>query len=161
MLAGNVVALLSPLIFIPVLTYAFGRQRYDWESMKAIRKGDDSELAADAHVDLELIPGEGNRTQEMEEQEQAKLKKAAIIARSITVFMTLALLVLWPMPMYGSGYIFSKSFFTGKLFFSLHGWADTSKNRMGICRNNLAFLQHSLCGYLPALAGTQDYGTHH
>lgn len=26
---------------------------------------------------------------------------------------TLAFLVLWPMPMYGSGYIFSKPFFTG------------------------------------------------
>lgn len=25
----------------------------------------------------------------------------------------MALLVLWPMPMYGSGYIFSKKFFTG------------------------------------------------
>ena len=28
MLAGNVVALLSPLIFVPVLTYAFGPQNY-------------------------------------------------------------------------------------------------------------------------------------
>lgn len=27
--------------------------------------------------------------------------------------MTIALLVLWPMPMYGSGYIFSKKFCTG------------------------------------------------
>src|SRR5277367_2418550 len=31
----------------------------------------------------------------------------------MTVFLTLALLVLWPMPMYGTGYIFSKKFFTG------------------------------------------------
>lgn len=28
MLAGNVVALLSPLIFVPVLTYALGPQNY-------------------------------------------------------------------------------------------------------------------------------------
>ncbi|KAF2115100.1 urea active transporter [Lophiotrema nucula] len=113
MLAGNVVALLSPLIFIPILTYALGPQNYDWISMKAIRKGDDHDLAAAAHVDLELIPGERRNSITEEEEEQAKLWKAAKIARWMTVVMTLALLVLWPMPMYGSGYIFSKKFFTG------------------------------------------------
>jgi hypothetical protein len=29
------------------------------------------------------------------------------------VYRTLALLVLWPLPMYGSKYVFSKTFFTG------------------------------------------------
>ena len=99
MLAGNVVALLSPLIFVPVLTYGFGRQNYDWESIKAIRKGDDSDIAAHAHVDLEDIPGERHASVIEAEAEGKHLKKAAIIARSLTVFMTLALLVLWPMPM--------------------------------------------------------------
>jgi len=113
MLAGNVVALLSPVLFVPILTYALGPQNYDWVSMKAIRKGDDHDLASAAHVDLELIPGEQRRTDADEEEEQAKLLKASKIARWMTVFMTLAFLVLWPMPMYGSGYIFSKKFFTG------------------------------------------------
>ncbi|KAL5371344.1 hypothetical protein DPSP01_014327 [Paraphaeosphaeria sporulosa] len=113
MLAGNVVALLSPLIFVPILTYAFGPQNYDWVSMKAIRKGDDHDLATAAHVDIELIPGERRHSITEEEAEQAKLLKASKIARWMTVFMTLAFLVLWPMPMYGSGYIFSKKFFTG------------------------------------------------
>ncbi|KAL5398090.1 hypothetical protein PMIN03_001415 [Paraphaeosphaeria minitans] len=113
MLAGNVVALLSPLIFVPVLTYAFGPQNYDWVSMKAIRKGDDQDLATDAHVDIELVPGERRNSVAEEEVEQAKLLKASKIARWMTVFMTLAFLVLWPLPMYGSGYIFSKKFFTG------------------------------------------------
>lgn len=117
MLAGNVVALLSPLVFVPVLTFAFGRQNYDWQSMKAIRKGDDSEIVRRASVDVvdveDLPTAPGTVSPEQEAFEQAKLKKAAIIARSLTVFMTIALLVLWPMPMYGSGYIFSKKFFTG------------------------------------------------
>tara|TARA_R110002003_G_scaffold112_29_gene9782 strand:+ start:9039 stop:10454 length:1416 start_codon:yes stop_codon:yes gene_type:complete len=113
MLAGNVVALLSPLIFVPVLTFALGKQNYDWQSMKAIRKGDDHDLAAAANVDLERIPGEERRAIEQEAEEQAKLTKAARIARWLTAFLALALLVLWPMPMYGSGYIFSKKFFTG------------------------------------------------
>lgn len=113
MLAGNVAALLSPLIFVPVLTFAFGRQNYDWESMKAIRKGDDRDLAASADIDLELVPGEPSVSPEDMAEEQRKLKRAAIIARSLTIFMTLSLLILWPMPLYGSGYVFSRKFFTG------------------------------------------------
>jgi urea-proton symporter len=132
MLAGNVTALLSPLVFIPVLTFAFGQQKYDWLSMAAINQGDDSDIAAKLGVDVEQIRGQAITTEVLlDETEQKHLKRSAIIARSMTVFMTLALLyvgpsslprltqtnqpsrVLWPMPMYGSGYIFSKKFFTG------------------------------------------------
>lgn len=113
MLAGNVVALLFPLISIPILTFALKSPKYDWISMKAIRKGDDSDLAAAAHVDLELVPGETHHTEQEEEEEQRRLHRAAKIARSLTVILTLALLILWPMPMFGSHYIFSKKFFTG------------------------------------------------
>lgn len=113
MLAGNVVALLSPLIFIPVLTYAFKPQNYDWVSMKEIKKADDHDLAFTAGLDIEEVPGGHVQLAAEQEHEQALLMRAAKIARWLTVFLTLALLVLWPMPMYGSGYIFSKSFFTG------------------------------------------------
>ncbi|KAK7517198.1 urea active transporter [Phyllosticta citriasiana] len=116
MLAGNVVALLSPLVFIPILTYMpglGGPQRYDWLSMKAIRKADDADVAASAHVDLELVPG-GTRNSQLEAQaEAAQLQRASRIARALTVVLALSFLVLWPMPMYGSHYIFSKPFFTG------------------------------------------------
>jgi urea-proton symporter len=113
MLAGNVVALLSPCIFVPILTYALKPQNYDWQSMKEIRKADDHDLADAAHVDLELIPGGHAETAAEEEAEQANLLRAVKISRWMTVGMTLALLVLWPFPMYGSSYIFSKKFFTG------------------------------------------------
>jgi urea-proton symporter len=120
MLAGNVAALLSPMIFIPILTVIFGFQNYDYETMRAIRKVDDSDVAAAAHVDLELIPGaepttnnSGEILSEAEEKEKKKLDQAAFWARTLTVVMTICLLVLWPMPLYGSGYIFSKQFFTG------------------------------------------------
>lgn len=112
MLAGNVVALLSPFIFIPALTFGLGADDYDYESMKDIRRADDHELAQAAHVDLVLVPGE-NRDDAVVEAEQQQLSRAAFISRLITVTMTIALLILWPMPMYGSGYIFSKKFFTG------------------------------------------------
>jgi urea-proton symporter len=113
MLAGNVVALLTPCIFIPVLTYALGPQNYDWKSMQAIKKADDHDLADEAHVDLEQIPGGHIEGTAEEAEEQNMLMRAAKISRWLTVFLTVALLVLWPMPMYGSGYIFSKKFFTG------------------------------------------------
>jgi hypothetical protein len=129
MLAGNVVALLSPIVFIPVLTFAFGVQNYDWKSMAAIRKGDDHDIAAEANVDLELIPGENDDNLVDDQEEQKTLKRAAWIARGMTVFLTIVLLVLWCMPMYGTGYIFSKPFFTGWvcigiiwLFFSRYVW---------------------------------------
>lgn len=113
MLAGNVVSLLAPCIFVPILSFAFKTPKYDWLSMKMIRRGDDSELAAAAHVDLELVPGESRQSDHEEREEQHKLLRAAKIARTLTVVMTLCLIILWPMPMYGTGYVFSKKFFTG------------------------------------------------
>ncbi|OMP82552.1 putative urea active transporter 1, partial [Diplodia seriata] len=113
MLAGNVVALLSPLVFIPILTFAFKPQNYDWLSMRAIRRADDHDLAATAHIDLELVPGSRREETEAEAAEQAKLTRASRIARALCAFLAISFLVLWPMPMYGSGYVFSKKFFTG------------------------------------------------
>ncbi|RLL99741.1 hypothetical protein CFD26_108090 [Aspergillus turcosus] len=114
MLAGNVAALLSPIIFSPVLTYVFGTQNYDYESMGSIRKVDDTDVAAAAHVDIELIPGEVDvRDAQAEEEEQRKLNKAAFYSRTLTIGMVICFLLLWPIPMYGSKYVFSKKFFTG------------------------------------------------
>jgi len=114
MLAGNVVALLSPLIFVPILTYAFGPQDYDYKSMALIRLGDDASIAEAEHVDVESIPNQVlGLTPEEAAKEQAKLSRASMIAKTLTGVMTLAMLILWPMPMYGSGYVFSKPFFTG------------------------------------------------
>ncbi|KAI5294239.1 hypothetical protein KEM52_004408 [Ascosphaera acerosa] len=113
MLAGNVAALLSPLIFSPLLTFVFGRQRYDWESMRQIRKVDDSDVIAEAHVDIEQVPGQSDATGVDMEEEARMLAKTSKIARCLTVAVALALIILWPMPMYGSSYVFSKPFFRG------------------------------------------------
>ncbi|KAF2090943.1 urea active transporter [Saccharata proteae CBS 121410] len=113
MLAGNVVALLSPMVFIPILTFVFRPQNYDWVSMRAIRRADDADLAAAHHVDLELVPGQTHQSADEARSEEAHLRKASRFARILTVCLAVSLLVLWPMPMYGSGYVFSKPFFTG------------------------------------------------
>ena len=127
MLAGNLAALLSPVVFDPILTYVFKPQNYDYESMRSIRKVDERDVAAAAHVDIELIPGEdpdpansdpnhlgavgGGGKQE--EEEERLLNRAAVYARSLCVFMVLCFLILWPIPMYGTSYVFSRKFFTG------------------------------------------------
>ncbi|KAK3695696.1 Sodium:solute symporter family-domain-containing protein [Podospora appendiculata] len=113
MLAGNVAALLSPLVFIPIFTLIFGVDKYDWKSMMDIRKGDDHDVAADAGVDLDQVPGGHDETVAEFEDEQIKLTRASKISKTMTVVLTLAFLILWPMPMYGSGYVFSKPFFAG------------------------------------------------
>lgn len=87
MLAGNVTALLSPLVLIAIFTLIFGVDKYDWKSMMEIRKGDDHDLADTAGLDLEEIPGGRSETQVEFEEEQKKLHRASKISKIATVMM--------------------------------------------------------------------------
>jgi hypothetical protein len=81
--------------------------------MKDIRRADDDDLIDAANVDPEVVHARATQIDADYEAEQAKLLKNSKIAKWITVVLTTALLILWPFPMFGSGYIFSKRFFTG------------------------------------------------
>lgn len=107
MLAGNVVALLSPVILVPILTYGFGADKYDWSSMLAIKRGDDSDFVEGSGSEA------GRVVASPPEEDPAMLHRASRIAKFMAGGMTLCFLILWPFPMYGSGYVFSKPFFTG------------------------------------------------
>ncbi|TEA13910.1 putative urea active transporter 1 [Colletotrichum sidae] len=115
MLAGNLTSLLSPVVFVPLLTFIppFKPQKYDWQSMLNIRQADDQDLTDATNGDAENVREARPQHVGNSEEEQIKLDRAAKIARWLTVAVTLILLILWPMPLYGSGYIFSKTFFTG------------------------------------------------
>lgn len=118
MLVGNVVALCSPLIFIPLLTYVppFKPQKYDWASMATISKGDDSDIvASSAILDPEQMSANGAALQPTVSQveERSQLDRAAKTARILCVTLSLCFIILWPMPLFGTGYIFGKGFFTG------------------------------------------------
>lgn len=114
MLAGNVAALCSPIVFVPILTYIFGSQDYNYESMKQIRKIEDKEAIQRENSDVELSISQATHTPgDMSAHETQKLNKAAFYSRSLTVFLAVAFLILWPIPMYGTSYVFSKKFFTG------------------------------------------------
>ena len=100
------------MVFIPILSVIGWSKPYDWVSMAAIKRGDDSDLSAAAHVDLELVPGQVQHSDE-DQKERENLLRASKIARWLCLFLTISLLVLWPMPMYGSSYVFSCGFFGG------------------------------------------------
>lgn len=118
MLVGNVVALCSPLIFIPLLTYIppFKPQKYDWVSMATISKGEDTDsVASSAILDPEQMAANGAALQPTVSQaeERIQLDRSAKTARILCATLALCFIILWPMPLFGTGYIFDKSFFTG------------------------------------------------
>jgi SSS family transporter len=102
MLVGNLVALLSPVIFVPLLTLIKPNDRpYDFVSMRAIELIDDG-------------PGITHHpTLEETERGISLLKRNSKFARIMAMALTMCLTVIWPWPMYGSSYVFSKPFFTG------------------------------------------------
>jgi len=129
MLVGNVVALLSPMVFIAILTL-IKPDKYDFESMKAIQLDNDEDQLPPSDPEIQVRSAMRHQyTREELLAESEQLGRASVIAKSLALFLTISLLVLWPMPMYGSGYIFSLKFFTGWIvvgilwiFFSLFGY---------------------------------------
>lgn len=128
MLTGNVVALLSPMVIVPVLTLVFKPQNFDWDILKSITRVDEEEelLAAESPAELDpenLSPVKSQVVSVAHEiaaekadiyaEDTARLRRSFKIALSICCALAVCLILLWPIPMYGSGYVFSKKFFTG------------------------------------------------
>ena len=129
-LIGNLVALLSPIAFVGILT-ALKPANEDFQSMRAIELIEEpqSSLAAGGEVYPNGHGPIGLRREELLEAAN-QLTQASRHAKLIALALTIALLVLWPMPMYGTGYIFSLNFFTAWvaigilwIFFSLFGFS--------------------------------------
>lgn len=112
MLAGNVVALLSPLLYIPILTLIFKPDNFDFEELKKIKKVMDTP-SADPEAEEVIREHEEDTFEYQSPEEKAILIKYGKWSRIIVCVMAICFLVLWPMPMYGTGYVFSRKFFTG------------------------------------------------
>lgn len=91
---------------ITVVISIFRNADYQWETLKALRITDDDGVERDVATNDPAYDPE-------------KLRKAAYWARGITLFLFLALFIIWPLSMYGSGYIFSETFFRGWVIVSL------------------------------------------
>jgi uncharacterized membrane protein len=84
--------------------------------MATISKGDDSDIvASSAMLDPEQMAANGASLQATVSQveERSQLDRAAKLARILCVTLSLCFIILWPMPLFGTGYVFSKGFFTG------------------------------------------------
>ncbi|KAK6350988.1 hypothetical protein TWF718_004166 [Orbilia javanica] len=129
MLVGNLIALLSPILFIPLFTIIFGPQNYDWTTMRTeIKLVDDSEfLKEDANIRTIQHEAVG----EEYEAQQKLLKRKSLIAKVVASTLTVCLLLLWPIPMYGSKYVFSEKFFTGWVIVGII-WAFVALGITGI-----------------------------
>lgn len=112
MLAGNVIALGSPILIIAVCTLIWKPAGFDFKELKKIKPVNDAAEEALDFPGVE-VDDEDDLYVYQDPKEVALLDRYAKIARIITVVMALCFLILWPMPMYGTGYIFSRKFFTG------------------------------------------------
>ncbi|EDK43619.1 conserved hypothetical protein [Lodderomyces elongisporus NRRL YB-4239] len=133
MLTGNVVALLFPLITVPLFTLIFKPQHFDWklletritrvdeeeeliEATKSDSQEEDPEKLEPVRSQISMIASDIAQQEQVRQrysEEQVQLRKAFKTCVIVCVSLTLALLVVWPMPMYGSKYIFSRHFFIG------------------------------------------------
>lgn len=87
MLAGNVTALLAPVVFVPILCLAFGFDKYDWQSMMDIRQADDHDVIKNSGLDEAARRELETRLQADWVAERKQLKRSLKIASVTTVLL--------------------------------------------------------------------------
>jgi urea-proton symporter len=121
LVAGNIVSLGSPLILTPLITYLWP-ENFDWYILKEeIKRGSDEHITMSA-----TNPANAAAVVEIERNAEEQNEKSLITARNRSLFLgwflTISLVILWPIPMYASSYVFSPTFFRGWVAF-LFIWA--------------------------------------
>ncbi|KAL4793132.1 hypothetical protein BDV19DRAFT_380416 [Aspergillus venezuelensis] len=103
--AGNMLVLTAPIVLPPLVTY-----------LHPLRL---CQVSRDRTVDDSSISNsEKAAFSSSVDQERIELLRAPNIALSAALYIAISMTILWPIPMYGTGYIFSKGFFTGWIVFT-------------------------------------------
>ncbi|OBZ89005.1 putative urea active transporter 1 [Choanephora cucurbitarum] len=103
MMAGNLVALFSPVPVTLLLSW-IQPDHFDFNVTRQIQKVEDG-------MDQSI---EENAAQEAEESaDQEEMARSSRFAKISSILLSFILFILWPLPMFFSKYVFSKSFFTG------------------------------------------------
>ncbi|KAF2140876.1 uncharacterized protein K452DRAFT_272566 [Aplosporella prunicola CBS 121167] len=110
LVAGNMMSICGPMVLTPLITYIKPND-FDWEVFKAI-KSDEGALEEPKLAQGNITCAAGAAVEQVAE-EDCKLLRAHKKASACCVLLCLVFCILWPIPMYGSGYVFSKSFFRG------------------------------------------------
>jgi urea-proton symporter len=108
--------LTAPIVLTPLITFIHPED-YDFEKFKELKQVDDRDLDASLGVSTASVTEHEHDVGNSEKYE-ADLLKARNWAIGAALFITISLTILWPIPMYGSGYVFSKKFFTGWIAFT-------------------------------------------
>lgn len=104
-------SLLGPVVLVPLISFIYP-DNFDWAILKDIKTDPaDAPIPSTLETTTERIARE--EVQGHADLEDAKLVRARNMALIASVVMTFAYLLLWPIPMYGSKYIFSLPFFRG------------------------------------------------
>ncbi|KAK6462902.1 Sodium:solute symporter family-domain-containing protein [Scheffersomyces coipomensis] len=112
--AGNTMAVGVPLIIVPILVW-IKPDNFDWNIWLKDIKQDDNVKFDEDHNLRQVLSAEENTQFEIEKYEQLnetilRQRKFGFIA---TIVFVLFFLVVFPLPLYGSKYVFSKTFFRG------------------------------------------------
>ncbi|KAI8342468.1 Sodium:solute symporter family-domain-containing protein [Chlamydoabsidia padenii] len=111
MMAGNLVALLSPIPCTLILTF-LNPDNFDFEATRNIQLVNDDENVPEQVAKQQSSDNTGGEYIPTPE-EMAFLNKSARFAKIASVIMAVCLFLVWPLPMFFSRYVFSKEFFTG------------------------------------------------
>jgi len=113
-------SLTGPIVLTPLITY-IRPQNYDFELLKEIKQMDDADEGdADAEEFEEEQAIGANPTEsailareQLHHVDDQLLLRARKWALWASILMTLCFLILWPVPMYATSYVFSVPFFRG------------------------------------------------
>ncbi|KAI2930191.1 hypothetical protein CBS147320_3313 [Aspergillus niger] len=105
---GTVASAFSPIVYSVVITLV-KPQRYDWAEFRKEKLGLER-LESDSDI---TVNGQGSEEQQTRTSfDPQELKRWGRIAAFWSIATFLGHWVLWPLPMYGSKYVFGKGFFT-------------------------------------------------
>lgn len=108
LVVGNAVSLVSGAVYSLICTFAFGRDDFDWGLLQTqIKNADDSDVKGYTPEQAALEKAHEVLTPEQDQD----LRRGKVKAIIITTILCLIFVVIWPFPMFGTSYVFSKGFF--------------------------------------------------
>jgi hypothetical protein len=138
MMSGNLVALFSPVL-VTIVISLIKPDNFNFDATRGIEVVDDTDVtdqvAGDFHEANNEVSPQIDAVQAEKlvntQEEIDSMNKSSRFAKISSVTLSLILFVLWPLPMFFSKYVFSKSFFTGWVVVSII-WVFISTIAVGI-----------------------------
>lgn len=118
-LGSMLISTFSPLVWIPIIQIFTGHAHYNFDQLREFHIAESSDIS---EISSSTVPEKDSEKVTTENTssisykwagKKSRLNVYVVAARVICAFLVLSLLIIFPMPLYGSGYVFSRPFFTG------------------------------------------------